>query len=122
MRIIEILKTYIMNKITVRELLIKTIDKYIESKPQINQDFNDRKIQNIKETIHQMIMECFESCIPSSKKASLEKYIELTDIIISHIIENYNKYLPIKIHIDPSKIQKFIEKVKYPDGGQPSNN
>ena len=88
-----------------------TIDKYIESKPQINQDLNDKKIQNIKETIYQMILECFESCLLLSKKASPEKYIELIEII-SNIIENYNEYLPIKIYIDPSKIRKIIEKIK----------
>ena len=69
-----------------------------------------------------MIIECFESCIYLFKKVSLENYIEFTDKIISNITENYNEYLPIKIHIDPSKIRKFVKKVKYPDGGHPSNN
>ena len=32
-----------MSKITVRDLLMKFIDKYIKTKPQINQDLNDRK-------------------------------------------------------------------------------
>ena len=71
-----------MSKITIRDLLMKTIDKYIESKPQIKQDLNDRKIQNMKKTIYQMIMDCFEICLPPSNKASLKKNIELTDIII----------------------------------------
>ena len=66
-----------MSKITIRDLLMKCIDKYIESKPQIKQDLNDRKIQNMKKTIYQMIMECFEICAPLSKKVSPEKYIEL---------------------------------------------
>ena len=88
-----------MRRITIRDLLIKIIDKYIESRPQIKQDLNDRKIQYIKKTIHQMIMECFEICLPLSKKVSPKKYIELSDIIIPNIIENYNEYLPIKIHI-----------------------
>ena len=49
-----------MSKITARDLLMKTIDKYIERKSQINQDLNDKKKeQNIKETIYLMIMECF---------------------------------------------------------------
>ena len=69
-----------------------------------------------------MIMECSESCISLFKKASLEKYIEFINRIISNIIENYNEYLLIKIHIDLSKIRKFVEKVKYPDGGHPSSN
>ena len=62
--------------------LMKTIDKYMERKSQINQDLNGRKMQNIKETICLMIMECFKICLPFYKKASPEKYIELTYIII----------------------------------------
>ena len=69
-------------------------------------------MQNIKEIMYLMIMECYEICLLLSKKASLEKYIEFTDIIIPNIIENYNEYLPIKTHIDPSKIRKIIEKNK----------
>ena len=53
-----------MSNITIRYLLIKIIDKYVESKTQIKQDLIDRKIQNIKKTIYQMIMECFEICLP----------------------------------------------------------
>ena len=79
------------------------------------QDLNDRKIQNMKKTIYQMIIECFEICLPLSKKTSPEKYIELTDIIIPNIIENYNEYLPIKIHINPSKIRDTIKKNKKPE-------
>ena len=101
-----------MSKIAIRDLLIKTIDKYIESTPQIKQDLNDRKMQNMKKTIYQMIMECFEICLPLSNKANPEKYIELTDMIIPNIIENYNEYLPIRIHINPNKIWDTIEKDK----------
>ena len=39
-----------MSKMAIKDLLMKTIDKYIESKPQIKQDLNDRKIQNMKKT------------------------------------------------------------------------
>ena len=80
-----------MSKLTIRDLLMKTIDKCMESKPQIKQDLTDRKIQNIKKTIYQMIMECFKICLPISKKASPEKYIELADVIIPNITENYNE-------------------------------
>ena len=69
-----------MSKLTIRDLLMKTIDKYIESKPQINEDLNVRKMQNIKETIPND-NGMFESCITLFKKASPEKYIELTNII-----------------------------------------
>ena len=99
-----------MSKITIKDLLMKSIDKYIESKPQIKKDLNDRKIQNMKKTIYQMIMECFEICLPLFKKVSPEKYIKLTDIIILNVIENYNEYLPMKIYISPSKIRDTIEK------------
>ena len=102
----KILKTYKMSNITIRDLLMKTIGKYIESKPQIKQDLTDRKIQNIKKIIYQMIMKCFEICLPRSKKVNPEKYIELTDIMIPNIMKNYNEYLPIKIHIYPSEIRK----------------
>ena len=75
-----------MSNITIRDLLMKIIDKYIESKTQIKQDLTDRKIKNIKKTIYQIIMDCFEICLPLFKKTNLEKYIELTDIIIPNII------------------------------------
>ena len=55
-------------------------------------------------------MECFEISLPLSKKANPEKYIELIGIIVPNIIENYNEYLSIKIHINPSEIHKTIEK------------
>ena len=112
-----------MSKITIRDLLIKTIDKYIKCKPQIKQDLNDRKIQNMKKTIYQMIMECFEICLPLSNKANQKYiYIKLTNIIIQNIIENYNEYLPIKMHINPSKIQDIIEKIKLCKNGETFRN
>ena len=79
-------------------------------------------MQNIKETIYLMIIKCFEIWLPLSKKVSPNKYIELTNIIILNVIENYNEYLPINIHIDPSKIRKFIEKIKNKNEGQTSEN
>ena len=57
-------------------------------------------------------MECLEISLPSSIKASPEKYIELTDIIILDIVENYNEYLPFKVNLDPEKTRKVIEKIK----------
>ena len=96
-----------MNKVTLRELVIKTIDKYIKSKTQINQVFNSRKIQNIKHTIYQMIMECLEINVPL---INTDKYIELMDVIIPKVIENYNENLPIKIHI--LEYENLLEKLK----------
>ena len=49
-------------------------------------------------------------------------YIKLINIIISNIIKNYNKYLPIKIHIDSSKIPKKIEKIELSRNGEPSKD
>ena len=106
----KILKTYKMSNITISDLLMKTIDKYIESKPQIKQDLTNRNIRNIKKIIYQMIMKCFEICLPLSKKVDPKKYIKLTDMMIPNIIKNYNEYLPIKIHIYPSKIRKQQKK------------
>ena len=59
-----------------------------------------------------MIMECLEICLPISNKASLEKYIELTDIIIPDIVENYNEYLPFRVTMDSETTRKIIEKIK----------
>ena len=64
----------------------------------------------IKNIIYKMIMECLESSLPLSIKASSEKYIELTNIIIHDIVKNYNKYLPFKVNLDPEKTRKVIEK------------
>ena len=79
-----------MSKITIRDLLMKTTNKYIEKKSQINQDLNGIKKQNIKETIYIMIMKCFEICLPISKRVNSEKYIELANIIIR---SQYNRKL-----------------------------
>ena len=122
MKIMKIMKIHIMSKKKVRDLLMKTIDIYMERKSQINQDLNGRKRKNIKEIIYLKIMKCFEICLLLSKKASPAKYIELTYIIISNIIENYNEYSSIKIHIDPSKIRKIIEKIKKNNEGQTFEN
>ena len=65
-----------------------------------------------------MIMECFEICLPRSNK----EYIELINIIIPNVIENYNEYLPIKIYINPSKIRDTIEKIKLCKNGKTSIN
>ena len=69
-------------------------------------------MERIKNTIYKMIMEYLESILPLFIKASPEKYIELTDIIIPDIVENYNKYFPIRVNLDPEKIRKVIEKIK----------
>ena len=53
-----------------------------------------------------------KNSLPLSKKASPEKYIELTDIIISYIVENYNEYLPFRVNLDPEKTKKVLEKNK----------
>ena len=59
-----------------------------------------------------MIVECLESSLPLCIKSSPEKYIKLTYIIIPDIVENYNKYLPFKVNLDPEKTRKVIKKIK----------
>ena len=59
-----------------------------------------------------MVMECLEISLPLSIKASSKKYIELIDITISNIVENYNEYLPFRVNLEPEKTRKVIEKIK----------
>ena len=63
-------------------------------------------MERIKNTIYKMIMECLEISLTLSLKASSEKYIKLLDIIILDIVENYNKYLPFRVNLDPEKNKK----------------
>ena len=45
---------------------------------------------------------------PLSNKATLEKYIELIDIIISDIVENHSEYLPFRVTMDSKTTRKII--------------
>ena len=48
-------------------------------------------MEKIKNTIYKMLMECLESSLPFTIKAPGPKiYIELIDIIIHDIVNNYN--------------------------------
>ena len=53
----------------------KAIDKYLEKRQNLYKDFTNSKMERIKNTIYKMVMECLESSLPLSIKASLEKYI-----------------------------------------------
>ena len=53
-----------------------------------------------------MVMKCLEICLPLSKNTSPKKYIEVTNIIIHDIVENYNEYLPFKVNLDLEKTRK----------------
>ena len=88
-----------MNKITIKTFVQKTIHKYLEKRQHLCKEFNSRKIERIKNTIYKMVMECLEINLSISKNASLGKYIELIDIIIPNIVENYNEYLPFKVNL-----------------------
>ena len=68
-----------------------------------------------------MIMECFEIFLPLSKKSSSEKYIELIDIIIPNIIENYNKYILIGFEIMGVQAQDRSPNVEIKNGPSTSN-
>ena len=54
-------------------------------------------------------MECLESSLPLSIKVSPEEYIELTDIIIPDIVDNYDEYLPFRVNLDPKKTRQVKE-------------
>ena len=71
-------------------------------------------MKRIKNTIYKMIMKCLEICLALSKKSSPKKYIELTNIIIPNVVENYNKYLPFKVNLDLEKKNKSNRKNKKP--------
>ena len=60
-------------------------------------------MERIKNTIYKMVMERLESSLHLSIKANPGKYIELTDIIIPDIVENYNEYLPFRVNLDPKE-------------------
>ena len=53
----------------------KAIDKYLEKRQNLCKDFTNSKMERIKNTIYKMVMECLESSLPLSIKASLERYI-----------------------------------------------
>ena len=74
-------------------------------------------MERIKNTIYKMIMECLESSLPLTVKASPEKHIELTDIIIPDIVNNYNEYLPFRVNLDSEKTRKVMEKIKLSRNG-----
>ena len=86
-----------MSRMTIKTIVQKTIDKYLEKIQYLCKDFTNSKIERIKNTIYKMVMECLEICLPLSKKASPKKHIKLTDIIIHDIIDYYNEYLPFKV-------------------------
>ena len=101
MKIMEILKTCTMNKITIKTLVIGTIEKYTDNMPNISKDFSNSMIQKIKNTLYQMVIECLEVCMALY---NTKKYIEITDIMILNTVSDYNEILPIKIDIDATKI------------------
>ena len=84
----------------IKTFVQKAIYKYLEKRQNLCKDFINSKMERIKNTIYKVIMECLQSSLSLSIKASPEKYIELTDIIILDIVENYNKYLPFRVNLD----------------------
>ena len=75
-----------MRKITMKPFVQKTIDKYLEKRQHLYKDFTNKKIERIKNTLYKMVMECLETSLSLSNKASPEKCIELIDIIILDIV------------------------------------
>ena len=79
-------------------------------------------MERITNTIYKMVIECLENSLPLFIKANLKKYIELIDITILDIVENYNKYLPFKVNLDKKKTRTVIEKIKLSRNGETFNN
>ena len=79
-------------------------------------------MERIKNKICKMVMECLESSLPLFIKVSPKKYIELTDIIIPDIVDNYNEYLPFRVNLDQGKARKIIEKITLCRNGETSKN
>ena len=98
-----------MSEMTIKTFVQKSINKYLEKRKNLYKDFTSSKMEK-KNTIYKMIMECLESSLPLSIKASPEKYVELTYIIILDIVDNYNEYLPFMVNLDPETTRKVIEK------------
>ena len=99
-----------MSEITIKTFVQKAIYKYLEKRQNLCKDLIDNKMERIKNTIYKIVMECLESSLPLSIKASLEEYIELTDIIILDIVDNYDEYLPFRVNLDPEKTRQVKEK------------
>ena len=70
------------------EVPTKTTYEYMERKSQINQDLYGRKMQNMKETIYLIIMECFKICLPLSIKP-----VQKNNRTYKHNNSQYNRKL-----------------------------
>ena len=101
-----------MSEMTIKSFVQKSIDKYLEKIHNLCKDFTSSKIERIKNTIYKIVMQCLENSLPLSIKANPEIYIELTDIIIPDIVNNYNEYLPFRVNLDLETIRRVIEKIK----------
>ena len=89
-----------MSEMIIQSFVQKSIDKYLEKRQNLCKDFTSSKMERIKNTIYKMVMECLESSLPLSIKASPKIYIELIDTIIPDVVNNYNEYLPFKVNLD----------------------
>ena len=64
-----------MSEMTINSFVQKSIDKYLEKIHNLCNDSNEyanSKMERIKNTMYKMIMECLESSLPLSIKASPE--------------------------------------------------
>ena len=59
-----------MSEMIVKSFVQKSIDKYLEKRHNLCKDFTNSKMEQIKNTIYKMVMECLESSLPLSIKAS----------------------------------------------------
>ena len=59
-----------MSEMPIKSFVKKSIDKYLEKRQNLCKDFTSSKLERIKNTIYKMVMECLESSLPLSIKAS----------------------------------------------------
>ena len=59
-----------MSEITIKSFAQKSLDKYLEKRQNLCKDFISSKIERIKNTIYKMVIQCLESSLPLSIKAS----------------------------------------------------
>ena len=111
-----------MSEMTIKSFVQQSIDKYLEKRQNLCKEFISSKMERIKNTIYKMIMECLETSLPLSIKADPEMYVELTNIIIPDIVNNYNEYLPFKVNLDPETTRRVVEKIKNCRNGETSKN
>ena len=58
-----------MSEMTIKSFVQKSIDKYLEKRQNLCKEFTNSKMEQIKNTIYKMVMECLETSLSLSIKA-----------------------------------------------------